>query len=383
MLLSFYFTLFSFSFLSLCTANSNSSQIENAEDLASQRVLILQENYQEYIKKTLQTRQYGCTPDNIVYRREWGQLSKKDRREYIDAVYCLQKKAPWSSKADIPGARSRFDDFAGVHIQETPFVHFSGLFFPFHRYFVWLYETALREECGYSDYQPYWDWTISWEDPRESTVFDGSPYSMGSNGQAVPHGPTNISAFGLNLTLAPATGGGCVYMGPFTPDTYQVHLGPVAFQPYDGDGGLEYNPRCLVRDLSAVWANNTRPTKVLSLLEACDDIGCFDTELEAIDGVHAGGHFAMGGLGLDAYASAGDPAFWLHHAQIDRVWTIWQNQAPAQRTWQTAGTGTAFNEPPSPNVTLDTWINFGVLAAKEQVRKVSSTIDGPFCYMYL
>ncbi|KAL2016187.1 hypothetical protein VTK56DRAFT_4076 [Thermocarpiscus australiensis] len=52
----------------------------------------------------------------------------------------------------------------------------------------------------------------------------------------------------------------------------------------------------------------------------------------------------MGGLGLDAFASAGDPAFWLHHAQVDRMWAIWQNLDAKKRTsYQTMQTGTAFN----------------------------------------
>lgn len=41
--------------------------------------------------------------------------------------------------------------------------------------------------------------------------------------------------------------------------------------------------------------------------------------MEAIPGVHAGGHFAIVGVAIDAYASAGDLAFYLHHAQVDRI----------------------------------------------------------------
>jgi len=122
-----------------------------------------------------------------------------------------------------------------------------------------------------------------------------------------------------------------------------VHLGPVAFAPVDADNGLAYNPRCLSRDLSLVWSNQTKPTDVVNLINSCTDLGCFDTNLEAIDGVHAGGHFTIGSLNVDAYASAGDPAFYLHHAQVDRVWATWQNLNAKHRTSQVYGTGTAFN----------------------------------------
>lgn len=53
-----------------------------------------------------------------------------------------------------PGARSRFDDFTVVHIQQTLQIHYTGNFQPWHRFFTWSYEKALREECGYKGYQP-------------------------------------------------------------------------------------------------------------------------------------------------------------------------------------------------------------------------------------
>ncbi|KAI3318443.1 Di-copper centre-containing protein [Xylariaceae sp. AK1471] len=351
------------------------------QDRASVEIANLQKTGNQYIESKISGHGHSCNSKTIVRRQEWGTLSKKARLDYVAAVKCLQAKPPLLSKTDVPGVRSRFDDFAATHIQRTPYVHFDGLFLPFHRQLVWLYEKALREECGYKGTQPYWDWTISWEDQRKSTVFDGSPYSMGSNGKAIPHGPTNISAFGLSLTIQPGTGGGCLYSGPFT--GYNVTLGPVAFEPKGPDGGLGYNPRCLSRDISFEWSNHTKPTDVLSLLTTCKDVGCFDTQFEDINGVHAGGHFSLGGLGIDAYSSAGDPAFWLHHAQIDRMWTIWQNINPNNRSTQVSGTGTAFNNPPSADVTLDTKIDFGILGPQKAVGKAVSTIENDFCYMYV
>lgn len=78
-----------------------------------------------------------------------------------------------------------------------------------------LYEKALREECGYKGPTPYWDWTLYADDPRKSPVFDGSATSMSGNGESIPHGGTYVTAFGLNVTLPPGTGGGCVKDGPF------------------------------------------------------------------------------------------------------------------------------------------------------------------------
>lgn len=165
---------------------------------------------------------------------------------------------------------------------------------------------------------------------------------MGGNGEPLtPHNPLDISAFGINATLPPGTGGGCVETGPFANAT--VNLGPIAFEPKGPDGGLGYNPRCLTRDLNLNFSNQTKPTDVVKLISSCADLGCFDTVLEAFDGVHSGGHWTMGGIEYDAYASPGDPAFFLHHAMIDRVWSIWQNLDPDNRNKQVFGTSTAFN----------------------------------------
>ena len=172
-------------------------------------------------------------------------------------------------------------------------------------------------------------------------MFDGSPYSMGGNGKRISHGNTTISAFGITLDIAPATGGGCIESGPFA--NTGVNLGPVAFQPAGPDGGLGYNPRCLTRDLAPYWSNLTRPSDVAKTIASSGAIGEFDTVFEGLAGVHTAGHFTIGGLGIDAFAAAGDPVFYLHHASIDRTWTLWQSIDFASRTNQIFGTTTAFN----------------------------------------
>ena len=48
----------------------------------------------------------------------------QERKEYTDAVLCLQSK-PALTSAQAPGAKSRFDDYVVVHIQQTPRNHGS------------------------------------------------------------------------------------------------------------------------------------------------------------------------------------------------------------------------------------------------------------------
>ena len=124
-------------------------------------------------------------------------------------------------------------------------------------------------------------------------------------------------------------------------------------------------------------------------------------------GVHAGGHFWVGGdpgkslpplppnhqhqrsppqltllPGADLFASPGDPYFFLHHAQIDRTWWIWQNQDLATRQNAIAGTNTLFNFPPSASTTLDDLLDLGVLAPKMKIADAMSTRSDQFCYTY-
>lgn len=47
-----------------------------------------------------------------------GDLTKVQRKEYIDAVLCLQSKPPLTAH-QAPGAKSRYDDYVVVHVQQT------------------------------------------------------------------------------------------------------------------------------------------------------------------------------------------------------------------------------------------------------------------------
>lgn len=48
-----------------------------------------------------------------------------------------------------PGSHSLYDDFVYVHMNQTLFIHLTGNFFIWHRYFIHIYERELRT-CGYN-----------------------------------------------------------------------------------------------------------------------------------------------------------------------------------------------------------------------------------------
>ncbi|TAQ86703.1 hypothetical protein B7494_g4970 [Chlorociboria aeruginascens] len=278
-----------------------------------------------------------------------------------------------------------FDDFVVTHINLTPYVHNSGTFLGWHRYYLWIYEEALKTECGFTGSIPYWEWS-KWADaPQDSPIFNGDDYSMGGNGEYIPHGDYVFNEQ-PPITLPAGLGGGCVTTGPFK--DYVVNLGPIAMD--DGstvgpDGGLGYNPRCMTRDVGpGVAMKYTNWTAVMA------NVGDFQSELQGrlgsgTIGVHGGGHYTIGGNpGGDIFVSPADPTFYLHHAQIDRLWTIWQAMDPKNRQYELSGTNTMYNVPPSENTTLDYMINVTYSGGGEiAMRDVMSTTAGPFCYIYL
>lgn len=50
-------------------------------------------------------------------------MSEADRKNYTDAVTCLQN-LPANTPSDlVPGAKSRYDDFVAAHINQTLTIH--------------------------------------------------------------------------------------------------------------------------------------------------------------------------------------------------------------------------------------------------------------------
>ncbi|KAG9698850.1 tyrosinase central domain-containing protein, partial [Aureobasidium melanogenum] len=341
--------------------------------------------------------QTNCTLETAVKRQEWSTLSKPHKKKYIDAVLCLQSK-PAISGSLAPGARSRYDDFLATHINQTLTIHGTGNFLSWHRYYVHTFEEALRNECGYDGYIPYANWGRYAEDLLNAPLFDGSEYSISGNGVYRNHTGASIpSAAAPFIQLPAGPGGGCVTTGPFKNMT--VNLGPVS--PVFSDvpanprpDGLGYNPRCLRRDIGAYAASIASTDANITAIRQNTYIGDFQTVMQGnfaagLLGVHTAGHFWVGGdPGGDIFSSPGDPWFWLHHAQIDRTWWIWQNQDPENRSSakgnnSLAGTITLNNSPPSRNTKLDDVIELGVNAEGILIEDALSTTAGPFCYIYV
>ncbi|KAE9964858.1 hypothetical protein BLS_008014 [Venturia inaequalis] len=266
----------------------------------------------------------ACTKPRI--RKSWLALKNTEKLEYIRAVKCLDSLP---SKGNYSAAKTRRDDWTAMHILRSrplspttipgnlstfeilpPGVHFNGIFLPWHRLYIWTFETALIEECGYKGAQPYWDWTVY--TARNKLKFADSPlfdpvYGLGGNG--VP------------------SKGGCVMDGPFANLT--LTLGP----KYN----LSATPHCLTRDFVTLAANDTYvgPEMISDVLKEKDYFDMImamsktpTTSIPKKFGVHSIGHSGPGGEEADFWSSPNDPIFPVHHTNLDRVWDMWQNQSP-------------------------------------------------------
>ncbi|UPK93034.1 hypothetical protein LCI18_003969 [Fusarium solani-melongenae] len=297
-----------------------------------------------------------------------------EQAAYIDAVQCL-KTAPSKGTSVFDTLQSRYDDFVALHINATRGLPLKYLLFlPWHRYAIWTFESVLRTECNYTGTQPYWDWTL------DNPAFNGSLFespvlqSFGGDGSATNN---------------------CVEDGPFTGDTY-LNIGPLE--------SFAKNPRCLTRaiseglfNMSSSWDDIYPPTmsrrsfvQLQAFIDGLDFIPDEDkVETGALVNPHTLGHSVIGGDIMNLYSSPNDPIFWVHHTQLDYLWSLWQTAGKARLT-DVGGARTLDGFGPSGDqvepTTLDTPLWMGFINDDVPVKAVMDTInrdgEGVLCYEY-
>ncbi|KAK8063627.1 hypothetical protein PG996_008279 [Apiospora saccharicola] len=254
---------------------SRDNDISTAEQDVKQLVADIEEKASAELSKNGESS--VCTAETIVYRQEFSDLPKDQRLDYTRAVQCLMS-LPANTPSDYaPGAKSRYDDFIVTHINHTLDAHYTGNFMAWHRWFIYTYETALRDYMGGNG---EWDPDL--------------PPSVTGPHEGVP---------GVRSTLPRGLGGGFVTTGPFANMT--VNLGPIALAannspPNPQADGLGYNPRPLKRDVGPAvnerFANWTTEQDLLNKPNITEyrflSEGGFDNgEI----GPHGGGHYTISG----------------------------------------------------------------------------------------
>jgi hypothetical protein len=109
-------------------------------------------------------------------RIEWRRMADSDRRAFVGAIRCMFNRP---SSGRYPGARNRWEDLVSVHQQMTPQIHMNPVFLPWHRYYIAIFESLIRDECGYRGPMTWWDETLDAGNFRNSLIFRNEYFSPG------------------------------------------------------------------------------------------------------------------------------------------------------------------------------------------------------------
>ncbi|KAJ1921781.1 hypothetical protein H4219_000514 [Mycoemilia scoparia] len=210
--------------------------------------------------------------DQTIVRREIRDLSKEEWDTFAEVLTTLQKD----------GALERM---SRVHRDNYHFLHGYTEFFSWHRRAIIDFEHQMRA-INPNITMPYWDASRDFYDPASSVVLSGK--YLGSNG-------------GVNKT------GGCVTDGVQANWHFEFPT-PHCFT-HTWDNGQYIKP----------WHS---PEFIASVLQITDDLNSFREIIEMT--LHREVHVGMGGDMPEDWSPT-DLGFYVHHANIDRLWATWQS----------------------------------------------------------
>ncbi|KAG5761764.1 hypothetical protein H9Q72_010133 [Fusarium xylarioides] len=211
----------------------------------------------------------------------------------------------------------------------------------------------------------YWDWTKDAEGLRLSPVM-ASKNGFGGNGDSEN---TEISASGSTLK--------CVSDGPFA-KLRPEYLETEPRKLTDGGHCLHRNlPEVDEPDAFATMAKVFGPEGVEEV-QASGNWSHYAWALEG--GPHGSIHACLGGE-MNPTTSPNEPLFFMHHAQIDRLWWLWQKENSTRLT-EYNGLYKNINQTEQHEVSLDDVLMMGGIDEDLTVGDVMDTTKGPLCYTY-
>ncbi|CAD6886120.1 unnamed protein product [Tilletia controversa] len=270
--------------------------------------------FQDYLDSTSGSN--GC--HSLRPRVEWRDLTDRQRRSWIDANWCLTKKPSvlTSTQTNLTGLHtSLLSDFTLVHIRLFEVIHFVAAFLPWHRWYLIAREIAMRE-CGYQGPIPYWDWSIDADTGHAaSSPVLSDDEGIGGDGSRSGVLTTGPFAYFPNEYISETNEASNLSIPLYRPHHLNRTFG----------SGLARNRTF---PLSEDAFNTTFTQKVLL---TNNDYRSFQPNLEGLEGrvdidgmgPHSVIHRAFGG-DMQLPHSPNDPVFFLHHANVDRLWWLWQ-----------------------------------------------------------
>lgn len=323
----------------------------------------------------------SCDPDGDDFslrertrvRKNAKDMTAREMADYVEAILLL--KATPSPYSDTLSYYDQFVRFHQMAVEQKlctgdGVAHANPAFPAWHRKMLILYEDALSEVSGKNIALPYWDWT----DPA-STGATFSPGLMGSNGDpndeyAVTDGPFRKNVWQVNIfTINPtyvklnphpwlvrnfaATVPGDRFPGysvrlPTIADIYGcLEIDTYDVAPWDCSGsrpegssfrfclegflGMDCGGGQAVHNIGHDW--------VAGFFEIDVDQVTMDTVITTnpncgiLDTAIVPSNIRVGSMEpLDV--SPNDPAFFMHHCNVDRIWAEWQDLPGNERRYQ-------------------------------------------------
>ncbi|KZO93320.1 tyrosinase [Calocera viscosa TUFC12733] len=324
--------------------------------------------------------------EKMVLRREWRTLTSSEKAEWIKAVKCLANiRHPRLSlthdQTVLNGEHSLYDDFSYAHAALDSTAHFTAYFLPWHRWFLYLFDTKLRTTCGYNGPTPYWDWSRDHADLFSSPIFDPDPeHGLGGTGDcdSFPQADCVVDT-GAFAPTAPY--GEFKLAWPIQHYLRRNLTLLTGWFPHERPQNSTIGPEFIKNATEHTtgdffkfqWAMTQMHNHIHNLVEG-DLAGDCPRDLPAEECT-----------GMALSYTPNDPLFWLHHAQLDRLWSDWQ-VAPVENFDAFSGIPLNPANTSDPhydvNVTASHMMEFDRLSVPVPVSMMFDHEAYPLCYHY-
>ena len=237
-------------------------------------------------------------------RRNFRDMSTAARERYIEVVKDIAEgtgaAAGMTGSDGTTSITNEFDQLVKMHRTSSSFgIHNSNQFLAWHRWYELRFENLFRKVDSCITI-PYWAWEKDHNGPFEDSVSkiwqSADSWLGGSAGASscLADGPFRWSEFDISPDGQTFIGGNTCMVRGFTPN---------------GGSTLAF----------------TNPTDIAALLAL--PASSFNTFFSQLDSDHGGVHVAIGGLMGSTITAANAPEFLMHHGNIDRIWSNWQDKS--------------------------------------------------------
>lgn len=267
-------------------------------------------------------------------RQSYLNLSDTQLAAFVQAIKAT-KLIPAAGRVTPPPATggniSLYDWYVQLHVDAMRHrVHKSPWFPTWHRQYILSFENSVRNASRLPWFTlPYWDWAGDPANARGENSAVWGDKLMGGNG-AKPPGPDKA---------------GDVHDGPFQAGQWTLAVFDPSDPPPNNDQNLRrgfgelITPLPVQRDVDEVLSiqaydadpYDDRSSYTMSFRNALEGWVTPAGHAPGVPvGMHNRAHRWVGGS-MVSMASPNDPAFFLHHCNIDRLFAAWQDRNPAQQ----------------------------------------------------